>query len=73
MVTIVKQLWCLEGNPDGYSLHLTVKDHDNFIAAYWRGKEYFYPEGAATPHSIDELSAEYIKVCKAQDGIRIYG
>ena len=79
MKTAVKQLW-LESEvdwgkrPDGYSLHVTSKDCQEYIEDYWNGMpdevpaEYSRPDGE--PILVEVSDELYKKIKKTKNGFR---
>lgn len=80
--TLIVQKW-LESErgwgvrPDGYSLHLTDRNLQDFIAEYWARmpneapEEYSRPDGA--PYTWEAGKKVYEEVKASKNGIRDYG
>lgn len=88
MHTVIKVMWEESERgwgvrPDGYSLHLSKEDAEQFIKEYWAGlpdevpDEYSRPstlihEGSIGSGTIDIDEATYQKIKKSKNGIRIW-
>jgi hypothetical protein len=63
--------------PDGYSLHLTEKDREAFVKAYWKGMpseapdEYSRPDG--TPYTTKVCTKHFTLVKKSKNGVTFIG
>ena len=83
MKPVIKQLWeeSEKGwgiRPDGYSLHLTTTDRDEYIKDYWDSMQktpatpsiYSRPSGKGTIIDVDDVEYEQIK--KTKNGLRVW-
>ena len=75
---VIRQYWIESERgwgirPDGYTLHLTLLDRKQFVAAYWARMpdevpdEYSRPDGPSETIDVDE--ATYIEVKNSISGI----